>query len=250
VRVLYKNELPTGAAGNLFLPVDTTIMGAGMGPVATQNYTQNRVSIPHLHGGATPWISDGTPYQWITPAGESLTLGNALYQKGASFQNVPDMIGAGKSIPSPASNDGMGTLYWSNQQSARLMFYHDHAQGITRLNVYAGVAAGMLLVDQVEDDMIQGTNVSGAFTTPKAVLPNLGGVYTYGIPLVIQDRTFVNDANYTPGPGIHGDSNSADSDRGSALVQSCPHLGRRDWGCPGGRQSLVRPRGYAERGHL
>jgi len=28
------------------------------------------------------------------------------------------------------------------------MFYHDHAQGITRLNVYAGVAAGMLLVDR------------------------------------------------------------------------------------------------------
>ena len=204
IRILFKNELPTGPAGNLFLPVDTTLMGAGMGQVLGQNYTQNRVSIPHLHGGATPWISDGTPFQWITPANEPLTFGNPLYQKGASFQNVPDMIGAGKPIPNPVPSDGMGTLFWSNQQSARLMFYHDHAQGITRLNVYAGVAAGMLLTDQVGDDMIHGTNVSGAFTTPKAVLPNLGGVYTYGIPLVIQDRTFVNDATTPPGAGFTG----------------------------------------------
>ena len=203
-RVLFKNELPIGAAGNFFLPVDTTLMGAGMGPVNGQNYTQNRVTIPHLHGGATPWISDGTPFQWLTPANETRTLGNALYQKGASFQNVPDMIGAGKSIVSPTPGDGLATLYWSNQQSARLMFYHDHAQGITRLNVYAGMAAPYLIVDQAEDDMIDGTNVSGAFTTPKAVLPNLGGVYKYGIPLVIQDRAFVNDATTPPGAGFTG----------------------------------------------
>ena len=30
------------------------------------------------------------------------------------------------------------------------MFYHDHAYGITRLNVYAGEAAGYLLQDPVE----------------------------------------------------------------------------------------------------
>ena len=32
------------------------------------------------------------------------------------------------------------TFFYTNQQSARLMFYHDHAYGITRLNVYAGEA--------------------------------------------------------------------------------------------------------------
>ena len=62
------------------------------------------------------------------------------------------------------------------------MFYHDHAAGITRLNVYAGMAAPYILVDQVEDDMIHGTNVSGAFTTPKQVLPNLGGVILMEFP--------------------------------------------------------------------
>ena len=34
------------------------------------------------------------------------------------------------------------------------MFYHDHAMGITRLNVYAGMAAGYLIHDPVEDDLI------------------------------------------------------------------------------------------------
>ena len=43
------------------------------------------------------------------------------------------------------------TFYYTNQQSARLMFYHDHAYGITRLNVYAGEAAGYLITDPVED---------------------------------------------------------------------------------------------------
>jgi hypothetical protein len=34
VRVLFRNLLPTGVAGDLFLPVDTTIMGSGEGPNA------------------------------------------------------------------------------------------------------------------------------------------------------------------------------------------------------------------------
>ena len=53
------------------------------------------------------------------------------------------------------------TFFYTNAQSARLQFYHDHALGITRLNVYAGEAAGYVLTDAVEQDMINGTNVSG-----------------------------------------------------------------------------------------
>ena len=51
--------------------------------------------------------------------------------------------------PGATNNPGPGsqTFYYTNQQSARLMFYHDHAWGITRLNVYAGEAAGYLLTD-------------------------------------------------------------------------------------------------------
>ena len=50
VRLKFTNQLGTGAAGNLFLPVDTTLMGAGKGPDPAAYYTQNRTTI-HLHGG-------------------------------------------------------------------------------------------------------------------------------------------------------------------------------------------------------
>ena len=93
VRIVFHNLLPTGSDGDLFLPVDTTIMGSGPGPVAqpvtqdngtvlddarnphcgeskTNCFSDNRATL-HLHGGITPWISDGTPHQWITPAGEN-----------------------------------------------------------------------------------------------------------------------------------------------------------------------------------
>ncbi|MFB3879681.1 MAG: hypothetical protein ACE149_00385 [Armatimonadota bacterium] len=183
VRVKFTNFLPTGAGGDLFLPVDTTVMGAGMGPLdmpgmpgMKEMYTQNRATL-HLHGGFSPWISDGTPHQWTVPAGEV-----TQYPKGVSVANVPDM---------PEPGPGSLTFYWTNQQSARLMFYHDHSYGITRLNVYGGEAAGYLITDPVEESLING-----------GTLPNLGGLYRYGIPLVIQDKTFVNDATTPPGAGF------------------------------------------------
>jgi FtsP/CotA-like multicopper oxidase with cupredoxin domain len=180
VRIKFTNKLPTGLGGNLFIPTDTSAMGAGMGPdmameepdpqnpmcnannLTPKNrfcYTENRATL-HLHGGHTPWISDGTPHQWITPAGE-----NTPYPKGVSVTNVPDM---------PDPGPGSQTFYYSNQQSARLLFYHDHSYGITRLNVYAGEAAGYLITDQVEQDLI-----------------NANLIPAEQIPLVIQDKTFV-----------------------------------------------------------
>jgi FtsP/CotA-like multicopper oxidase with cupredoxin domain len=171
VRVTFINALPTGAGGDLFIPVDETYMGAGAGPNGGK-YTQNRASV-HLHGGTTPWISDGTIHQWTTPAGETTP-----YPAGVSVYNVPDMPNPGKSAP-----QGTLTFYYTNQQSARLMFYHDHALGITRLNVYAGEAAGYLVTDPAEQDLIT-----------RGVLPGIG------VPLVLQDRTFVPESTQSPDP--------------------------------------------------
>ncbi len=189
VRIKFYNLLPTGAGGNLFIPVDETVMGSGLGPAlpgsAGDVYTQNRATI-HLHGNNTVWISDGNVHQWITPATE-----NTPYPKGASAYNVPDM---------PDPGPGAMTFFYTNAQGARLQFYHDHAMGITRLNVYAGEAAGYVITDAVEQDMINGTNVSGVNINPDGtdcplnsaacakVLPDIG------IPLVIQDRTWVEAA--------------------------------------------------------
>ena len=206
VRIKFTNSLPTG---NLFLPVDTSVMGSGtytidydpktkaIIPQETGSFSQNRGSI-HLHGGRTPWISDGTAHQWTAPVAE----GDTRYSKGISVAYVPDMwfTAAGAAIDScfgqttcatagATNNPGPGkqTYYYTNQQSARLMFYHDHAWGITRLNVYAGEAAGYLLKDQTEEAAIDA-----------GTLPNMCGAasstceYRYGIPLIIQDKTFVN----------------------------------------------------------
>jgi len=199
VRITFYNLLPTGAGGDLFMPTDSTFMGSGMGPTgamapvgdgtvmdAVRNqwcsqdpkpadcFKDNRATL-HLHGGITPWISDGTPHQWITPADE-----NTSWPEGVSVGNVPDMVGQAAidaGVPDcSAPDDGCSTFYYTNQQSARLMFYHDHAWGITRLNVYAGEAAGYLIRDETEQALI-----------------NSGIIPTDEIPLVIQDRTFVPD---------------------------------------------------------
>ncbi len=140
-------------------------------------FADSRASI-HLHGGTTPWISDGSPHQWITPANEQTG-----WPQGVAVSQVPDMVttaAANFGIPNCSSAaDGCTTFYYTNQQSARLMFYHDHAWGITRLNVYAGEAAGYLIRDNTEQKLITaGLIPSGADE----------------IPLVIQDRTFIPDA--------------------------------------------------------
>ncbi len=56
------------------------------------------------------------------------------------------------------------TFYWTNQQGGRLMFYHDHAYGITRLNVYAGEAAGYLLYDPAEEAALATATAPGSIT--------------------------------------------------------------------------------------
>lgn len=192
VRVRLANQLGTGAFGNLFLPVDTTLMGGGEGPLGAPGgyYTQNRIS-NHLHGAFTPWISDGTPWQWFTPFGQT-----GDYLRGASYQNVPDMwfdaggnpVAAGTAGATNDPGSGKMTFYYTNQQSGRLMFYHDHAVAITRLNVYAGMAAGYLIHDPVEDALISAGTIptgGGAFSVSPL------NVYNWGIPLIIQDKSFV-----------------------------------------------------------
>jgi FtsP/CotA-like multicopper oxidase with cupredoxin domain len=186
VRILFRNTLPNGMGGDLFIPKDSTIMGSGMGPMEMMEpmdmgsvtdevrnpmctvmpsdpdcFKDNRATL-HLHGGNSPWISDGTPHQWVTPANE-----NTPWPEGVSVVDVPDMA-----TPAP----GEMTFFYTNQQSARLMFYHDHAWGITRLNVYAGEAAPYIIQDETELALVGSGTIPGDDKT---------------IPLVIQEKTFV-----------------------------------------------------------
>jgi len=158
-------------ANKHILPVDPTIM-AGMDSTGKMlmvgDLPVNR-HCTHLHGGLTPWFSDGTPFQWFTPTGKH----------GESFMNVPGTI----NLP------GTATYYYPNQQSARMVWYHDHAMGLTRLNAYAGIASVFIITDNFE-----------SFLLNQKLLPDL-----VGIPLALQDKTFwdgVSDPGYkTAVPG-------------------------------------------------
>ena len=91
-------------------------------------------SIIHLHGGHVPAASDGYPDDAVAPGGQ-----------------VVD--------------------HYPNNQEAATLWYHDHAMGITRLNVTMGLAGFYLLRDDAED----------ALGLPSGADE---------VALILQDRTF------------------------------------------------------------
>ncbi len=162
VRVKFINQLPTGRAGELFLPVDPTIDGAGHGPLGgPAPYPQNR-AVLHLAGAQTGWISAGNPWHWITPAAEITP-----YPTGPGLTPVPDM---------PPPGRGATTLYYPNEQSGRLLAFHDNTVGLARLTSYSGQTGLYLITEPAEDDLVA-----------DGVLP------ADQIPLVFEDKTFVPD---------------------------------------------------------
>lgn len=188
VRVKFTNYLPVG--GKMFLPYDETLPGAGtsaaVDPVTKLplKYTQNRAGM-HLVGGQAPWISAGSPHQWIAPAGEAAAYAAGI-GKGASAQSAPDMIDPG---------NGSVNLVFPNDMSARFTFFQDRTSGMTRLNAYAGLESAYVITDPIE----QGLVTSGVIPADQ-------------IPLIIEDKTFVpsnvaqqdalwNDPNW----GVSGD---------------------------------------------
>jgi FtsP/CotA-like multicopper oxidase with cupredoxin domain len=191
VRVQMVNFLPAGAAtvangavtrnGDLFLPVDQSLAGAGDAPGPGQKYSQNRVGF-HLHGGDSPWISDGTPHQWIAPAADPTP-----YKRGDRLVNAPDRADPG---------DGAQNIYWPNDQSARLMWYHDHTFGLTRQNAYAGAAAGYVIIDAAELALLgldsnMNPAPNGVTINGHAIGQALPGGLLDQLLLVVQDKSYV-----------------------------------------------------------
>ena len=114
--------------------MDTSIPGA--------NQAQNRTAV-HLHGGFIPWVSDGGPFDWWAPDGTH----------GASFLN--------NAVLNPGASPNQAEYYYPNNQSARLVWYHDHAWGITRINAYAGIASAYVITDSYEAQLTRRTNSPG-----------------------------------------------------------------------------------------
>ncbi len=157
--VRYVNNLVNPGGGPLFVQhqvlTDQTIHWANplntppsddpyMGPVP--------VSV-HLHGGEVPSAYDGGPDAWWTPG---------LAHLGPGF--VSDQY------------------VYPNGQDATTMFYHDHALGMTRLNVYAGLAGFYLLLDPGSEP----ANLPGG----SADLASDQYGHPYQLGLALQDRSF------------------------------------------------------------
>jgi spore coat protein A, manganese oxidase len=145
IHVQWTNNL-VGSGGqplNHLLPYDTTLHGAHA------HLPQARI-VTHLHGGVTEAASDGHPEHWYSPNPAAPANG----------------------MGGPAGNSYV-TTYHNNQRAGNL-WYHDHAMGITRLNVYAGMAGAYFIRDPHEQ----------ALNLPSG---------QYEIPLVLQDRQFYSD---------------------------------------------------------
>lgn len=121
------------------LPVDHTLHG-------TMNTPDVR-TVVHLHGANVEADSDGHPEAWFTR--NYKTVGQNFTRK---------------------------VYEYTNHQPGAILWYHDHAIGITRLNVYAGLAGFYLIRDSLED---------------RLNLP----CGDYEIPIMIQDKSFNRDAS-------------------------------------------------------
>jgi spore coat protein A len=75
----------------------------------------------------------------------------------------------------------MDVYEYSNHQDPGILWYHDHALGITRLNVYSGMAGFYLMADELDT-----LGPDNAFGLPSG---------EYEIGLAIQDRTFNPDGS-------------------------------------------------------
>lgn len=156
-RIRFTNTLPT----RHIVPVDTTL--------AFSHQAQNKAAV-HLHGGLVPWISDGGPFDYFTPGGPG-------YSAGLSFLNGPGSVL--DNIPTQPMVAGQADYYYPNNQSTRLMWYHDHAHDITRINAYSGIATGYLVLDTAQE---------AALATK---IPSIAST----IPLIFQDKVFVDPAS-------------------------------------------------------
>jgi bilirubin oxidase len=187
VRVKWLNQLVTSTG--LFRPhlftVDPTLhwanppggnSGRDSRPEFSSTPPPYRGPVPeviHLHGAHVTEESDGYPEAWFLPVARNIP---SSYARVGSFYDrfraeARDRYGVNW-------DPGTATFQYRNDQRATALWYHSHALGVTRLNIYAGLAGQYLLR-------------GGANDLPAGVLP--GGPFE--IPLIMQDRSFNSDGS-------------------------------------------------------
>jgi spore coat protein A len=210
VRVKWINDLKD-ANGNYLshlLPVDQTLhwanppggtAGRDMRPTFDETpgpYTGPVPIVTHVHGAVGVHDdSDGYAEAWYLPAANNIPTGYAA--EGTWYKFF-----AGKAFGSYGVSWGPGfaIFQYPNANRASTIWYHDHALGMTRLNVYAGPAGFYLIRGGPAGDKA----VLDSRTGVTAVLPGPAprerdkfpsNKTYYEFPIAIQDRAFDDDGS-------------------------------------------------------
>jgi spore coat protein A, manganese oxidase len=212
VRIKWINELVDDNGNFLphLLPVDPTLHWAnppqgsdpslyGSGPRDSEptftatpgRYTGPVPIVTHLHGAAGVGDeSDGYAEAWYLPAAGNIPDGFATEGTWYDF-----FAGKANSKFALSWGPGFATFQYPNDQRESTLWYHDHALGMTRLNVYAG-PAGFFLVrggpEGAKAVLDSRTGLTAALPSPA---PNEGDKFPpnktyYEIPIAVQDRSF------------------------------------------------------------
>ena len=172
---------PGGTATRDTRPTFATTPGAYTGPVPF---------VTHVHGAHTHEDSDGYPEAWYLPLADNIPPG---YARTGTFFDIYN---------ERHKNDwnkkgGSAKFKYPNDQRASTLWYHDHALGMTRTNVYAGPAGFYLLRGGAGDKVIdKRTKKTAKLPGPAPKVGDDPFATTYGeIPIAIQDRAFKTDGS-------------------------------------------------------
>jgi spore coat protein A len=176
---------PGGEAGRDTRPTFTSTPGAYTGPVPI---------VTHVHGAVGVGDeSDGYTEAWYLPDAGKIPAGYAT--EGTWYDFFADKA---KSKFGVTWGPGYATFEYPNHNRASTIWYHDHALGMTRLNVYAG-PAGFYLIRGGPGDMVldsrDGTQAILPGPAPKENDKFPPNKTYYEIPIAIQDRAFNMDGS-------------------------------------------------------
>lgn len=153
--------------------------------------------VPHLHGAmAVGDESDGYTEAWYLPAAGNIPPGYAEVGTWWDF-----MSRKYRHLFGTAWRQGENTSRYPNANRACQMWFHDHALGITRLNVYAG-ALGLLFLRGGDhgDEQVRDARTGGRAWLPgpgrSVPAPQAGSHADFEIPLAIYDRSFKADGSW------------------------------------------------------
>jgi spore coat protein A, manganese oxidase len=205
VRVKWINDLKA-ASGNFLphlLPVDQTLHWANPpGGVAGRDARPTFTATPGPYTGPVPIVthvhgavgvgdeSDGYAEAWYLPAAANIPVDYATVGTWYAFFEGK---AAGKFGVS--WGPGYATFQYPNLGRAAQDWYHDHALGMTRLNVYAGPAGFYILRGGPEGDDAVKDSRTGAIAMLPGPAPKANDKFPpnkayYEIPIAVQDRSF------------------------------------------------------------